>query len=470
MSNPSSPKTAKGAKLVTGSTMRHVMVMTMTATVGLMALFLVDLADLYFLGLLGEDQVAGAIGYAGAIVYFNLSVCIGISIAASALVARALGAKREERARRLSTNTCLIGFVLTTLLAVFLWFYAGDLTALLGARGAAQIHAVTYLKIVIPAFPILVVGVCMNGILRGSGDAKRAMYCTLSGGITNAVLDPIFIFGLDMGVSGAALASVFARLAVFIVGLYCVVRIHNSLGPTSWRKLRSDTKTILSIAAPAVLTNIATPVGQAYVTSAIAAFGTGWVAGFAVISKIVPIAFGIVFALSGAVGPIIGQNYGAQQYDRVKRSYRDALALNTVYVATVCVLLILARNQIAMLFNASPEAHQLIVLFCLFASFSFMFNGAQFIANAAFNNLRRPHYSALLNWGKATVGTIPFAMIGAAYFGAPGVLYGQAVGTVLFGTAAGAAGYRLISRLSQKHAQRQPPGGLPARSSIKDSA
>ncbi len=463
MSDPISPARATRAKFTTGSTMGHVTVMTLTSTIGLMALFFVDLADMYFLGLLGEDEVAGAIGYAGAILYFNLSVCIGLSITASALVSRALGARRPQRARRQATNSCLLALATTAPLAVAIWVYAPQLMGLLGARGAAFDHAVVYLRIVCVTFPVLALGVTLNGVLRGAGDARRAMYCTLAGGITNAVLDPILIFGLGLGVPGAAIASAIARIAVFAVAIYSVVVHHDLLGPTQWRRIRSDLRPILSIAVPAVLTNVATPAAQAYVTAAIAVYGSPAVAGFAIIGRIVPVSFGVVFALSGAVGPIIGQNFGARLYDRVVRTYVDALKFNAVYVIAVSVLLIFLSDQIALVFNAGAQASELIAVFCVVISFTFMFNGAQYVANAAFNNLGRAHYSTLFNWAKSTLGTVPFVIAGSALYGAPGILLGQAAGSVLFGLAAAGFGYWFITRLpgAKIGATPRPAADLP---------
>jgi len=438
------------AHFVSGSTMRHVVVMTATSTIGLMALFLVDLVDMYFLGLLGEEEVAGAIGYGGTVIHFNISVCIGMAIAATALVSQALGAERRGRARRLATNTTLAALAVTTALAIILFAMTPWLMRLLGAGGEAHEHAVVYLRIVIISLPLLGVGVCMNGILRAAGDAKRAMYCTLAGAIVNAVLDPILIFGLDMGVAGAAVASVLARVAVVAVGLYGAVLVHDLLGPTSWRTLRRDLTTIVPIAIPATLTNVATPIGNAYVIASIAAYGTGAVAGAAIVSRLIPVAFGVVFALSGAIGPIVGQNLGARRLDRVRRAFFDALLVNAGYIIVISLTLIALEGVIVRAFNAGPDAAALVHLFCVFVSFSFMFNGALFVANAAFNNLGRPLRSTVFNWAKATLGTVPFVLAGAHIAGAGGVLLGQAAGSVVFGAIAAYFAYRLIGQLERK--------------------
>ncbi|MEM1201461.1 MAG: MATE family efflux transporter, partial [Pseudomonadota bacterium] len=190
------PASDQPAKFVQGSTMGHVVVMTMTGALGLMAVFFVDLADMYFLSLLGEAEVAGAIGFAGAVVFINLSIGIGIAITSSALVSRSLGGGHHEAAKQYADSTLLFSFLFSLVVALCLWLGTSSILQLLGAEGAALEKAEAYLRIVIPSFPVLCIGLCLSGILRGIGDAKRAMYVTLAGALTNAILDPILIFGL----------------------------------------------------------------------------------------------------------------------------------------------------------------------------------------------------------------------------------------------------------------------------------
>jgi Na+-driven multidrug efflux pump len=125
--------------------------------------------------------------------------------------------------------------------------------------------------------------------------------------------------------NGAALASFMARAAVMAVGFHGVVRVHGLMHWPAVKAFRLDTACILRIAVPAVLANIAMPISSAYVTAVMASFGDGAVAGWAVTGRIFPVPFGAIFALSGAVGAIIGQNHGARDYARVRLSMEEAL-------------------------------------------------------------------------------------------------------------------------------------------------
>ena len=419
-----------------GSVLRHISVMTATATTGLIALFLVDLIDLYFLSLLGETELAAAVGYAGSILFFTTSICIGLAIAMAALVARAVGAGETARARRYVVHVSVVSILVTAPFALLAWLTIPTLLSLLGAEGRTLELGEAYLRIIVPSMPVLALAMASGGVLRAVGAARLAMASTLAGGLVNAVLDPIFIFGLDLGIEGAAWASVAARFTVLAVGAYGVIVLKGFLGRFKANAFFRDTKRIAEVAGPAILTNVATPFGNAYVVNSMAAFGDDAVAGFSIIGRIIPVAFGVTFALSGAVGPVIGQNFGAGKYDRIREALLDALKLSTAVVATASLLLFLFQHQIAAAFGASEGAADLIGFFATFVAILFAFAGAQFIANAAFNNLGHPLWSTWTNWGRVTVGTVPLVWAGAQLLGPSGVLLGQAIGGIIFGAGA----------------------------------
>jgi putative MATE family efflux protein len=434
----------------TGSIMRHVLVMTATGSIGLIAIFIVDALNLFYISLLGQEELAAAIGFAGTLQFFVMSISIGFTIATSALVARALG--RGERATAAELGGASLLFMVLTSLAVIVvvWPFLDQLVGLLGARGNTRALAVHFLQIVIPSSVVMSVGMGASGILRGVGDAKRAMYVTLVGGLAAAILDPLFIFGFDLGITGAAIANVLSRFVLAGVGLWGVIRIHRLIRMPDLKRAKMAMRPFLAIGLPAVLTQLATPVGNAYVTIEIAAFGDQAVAGWAIIGRLVPVAFGAIFALSGAVGPIIGQNYGAKLYPRVTAVLRDSLVLTLIYVLVVWALLALSRNGIADLFGATDEARALINFFCLFAAASFLFNGGLFVANAAFNNLGYATYSTLFNWGRSTLGVIPFVWLGAHWYGAVGVIAGWGLGAVIFGVASVIVCFRVLKQIEDR--------------------
>ena len=437
-------------KFIEGPLLRHILVMTGAGAVGLMAIFLGDLANIFFLGRLGDEAVVAAVGYASSIQFLTISIGIGLAIAATSLVSPALGAGRRVTARRLSVNAHVWTAIVAAVLALIVWLSIEWLLTLLGASGRTHELATSYLSILVPTLPLLSLGMTSSAVLRSVGDAKRAMYVTLSGAIVNTTLDPIFIFGMGLGIEGAAIASSLARIAIVVIGFYGVVTVHGLITRPRLRHLLRDAIPLAAVALPAVLTNIATPFANAYVTRAMADFGDSAVAGWAIIGRIMPVAFGAIYALSGSVGPIIGQNYGANAFDRMRHTLTLSLSVTAGFTLVAWAALALLAGPLADLFLATGEARALIILFCRWLSPMFVFLGALFVANAVFNTLGRAHVSTVLNWGRATLGTIPFVMWGGRYAGAEGVLAGNMIGGIFFGLLAVAICYRLITRISER--------------------
>ncbi|WP_455189900.1 MATE family efflux transporter [Foliimonas ilicis] len=430
--------------------MRHVVVMTATGSVGLIAIFIVDALNLFYISLLGVHELAAAIGFASTLLFFTVSISIGFTIACGALISRALGRGDRLEAARMGGASMVYMGVTMTLFTIAVWPFLHPMLELIGAKGETLTLATRFLQIVIPSMPIMALGMAASGVLRGVGDAKRAMYVTLGSGLAAAVLDPLFIFGFGLGIDGAAISTVLSRFVMLFIGIYGAHYVHRLIKLPNWSAFLSSAKPFFAIGVPAVLTQLATPVGNTYVTAEIAAFGDSAVAGWAIIGRVLPVAFGVVFALSGAVGPILGQNYGARKYDRLVTTMRDSLIFTLVYVSVVWGLLAIFAEPIASLFGAEGLARELVVFFCLFAAGSFLFNGAIFVSSAAFNNLGYPTYSTVFNWGRSTLGVIPFVWVGAHYHGAIGVIAGWGLGAVLFGILSVLVCFRVVKNIANE--------------------
>ncbi len=326
---PAQPDAAKSAaahgKFVTGSLLRHILVMTGTSGVGLGAIFLGDFANIAFLAWLKDDAVIAAVGYASSILFFTVSVGIGLSIAAISLVSREIGARRREEACRLTVNVHLATLGVALITTVIVWLSIPWLLTWLGATGRTHELGARYLAIIVPSLPMMSLAMTSSAVLRSVGDAKRSMHVTLIGAITNTLLDPILIFGLKLGIDGAAIASMLSRVIYMFVGFYGVVHVHKLYERPHLKGFLEDLPRIMGVAVPAMLANIATPISNAYVTFVIARYGDAAVAGWAILGRVMPLAFGPLYALSGCIGPIIGQNYGAGLVDRMRRTYLDSM-------------------------------------------------------------------------------------------------------------------------------------------------
>jgi putative MATE family efflux protein len=448
--SPAREALEEGPRFVAGSTMRHVVVMTGTGSIGLVAVFAVDLLSLLYVSWLANPALTAGVGLATIVLFFATSINVGLMIATGALVSRALGARERGTARRLASSACvhmvLAGFAVTLVLLPLLPLVLD----LVGASGETLPVARRFLWIVLPSNLLMALGMGFSAILRAVGDAKRAMYVTLSGGLVTAALDPLLIFGLKLGVDGAALATVVSRLIFAFVGFRGAVGVHQLVARPRLEAALLDAKPMLAIAFPAVLTNIATPIASGFVTSVVARFGDQAIAASAIIDRLVPVAFGGLFALSGAIGPILGQNWGAGRFDRMRQILRDGIAFTALYVAGMWLLLALLRYPLAYAFKATGAGADLLTFFCLISGPMWFFIGLLFVANAAFNNLGFPLLSTAFNWGRATLGTMPLAALGAAYGRPEAVIAAVGLGSFAFGTLAMISAFRTVRLLDHR--------------------
>ena len=435
----------------TGSLMRHVIVMTATGSVGLIAIFAVDVLSLYWVSRLGDQAFKAAIGYASQAFFLLMSVNIGLTIAISAAVSRALGAGDRPRARRLAASGLAITFLFSALISIALFVFRDEvLVHWMHASGTAAEVASTILAITVPANVPMGLGMALSGVLRAAGDAKRAMYVTLAGGIVTAFTDPLLIFGFHLGVYGAAWATVISRLTFLGVGIWGAIYVHNLVALPRPKYLPHDFGPIMGIGLPAILANLATPVSAIYVTRVWSDFGTATVAGGAIIDRVVPLAFGVIFALTGSIGPIIGQNYGARLFPRVRRTIDDSFFVAVGYAFCAWGVLALSATYIAASFGATGPSAEFVVLFCRLGALAWVFITCLFVANTVFNNLGFPLMAMLFNWGRATLGTIPFVTMGARLGGVEGALFGLVIGCAIFGLGGVAVAYFLVSRLAKE--------------------
>ncbi len=194
MNAPSAP-TPLQARFTRGSTMRHVIEMTVTGAIGLMAIFLVDFLSLFYVSRLNNDELTAGVGYASTVLFVAISANIGSMIAGTAIVSRAIGAGDREHARRLAGSALLLANGVGIFISLLLLALLPQVLDLLGAKGVPREVAHRYLIITLPANVLMATGMMLSGLLRAVGDARRSMQVTLFGGLVTAVTDPLLIFG-----------------------------------------------------------------------------------------------------------------------------------------------------------------------------------------------------------------------------------------------------------------------------------
>ncbi len=434
-------------RFVTGSTMRHVVVMTVSGSAGLLFMFLVDFIALWWIGQLQDEQLVAAVGFAWTIQFAAVSVGIGLMIATIALVSRAFGQRDIAGARRMTSAAMVLTTVILALVALGVVLFRREILAVSGADGETLEIGARYLALSVPTMPIMAFAMVASGVLRGKGEAVQSMIVTMSAGAVSLVADPILIIWAGLGVDGAAYGIGISRITSALAGFWYVGRVHGLICWPRMVDIRAIWGPFFAIAVPAVATQMSTPFGNWVLTRAIAEFGDSAVAGWGVVTRLTILAFGGIFALSGAIGGIFGQNYGVGKMDRVAATYLDALKFCVVYTVVIWGVLIALDGWMISSFNLSDEGGEVVRAFTRYAAGAFLFTGALFVANSAFNNLDRPLWSTGFNWARDGVLMYPLALLMGGWLGASGVIYAQALAGVIAGLVAATAGWHYVKRL-----------------------
>lgn len=442
------------ARFLTGSTMGHVVRMTATGALGITFVFLVDAANLLWISQLGDPTLVAAIGFAFAIQFFSVSSGVGLMIAATALVSRSIGAGRRGNARVQAGAAVVIAATIQACVACLVILFRHELVRLAGATEQTAVLAARYLAITMPSLVPMAIGMIASGVLRAEGLGARAMYVTLLSGSLLMIVDPVLILWMGWGLDGAAIGLVTFRFALMGLGLYFAAYQHRLIALPTRAIVAQALRPYMLVALPAIATQLATPAGNYFLTIVIAPFGDDAVAAWAVVSRLTVVAFGGIFALSGAIGGIFGQNFGAGRCDRLRSTYRDALLFCLIYTLTTWGLLYLATPHVIAAFGLSGQGAEVLMAFSTVGVAGFIFVGALFVSNAAFNNLGRPGRSTLVNWIKDGVMSWPAAAWLATVYGAPGVIYGQAAASAMVGCLAALWGWRYVRSLSPLASQR----------------
>lgn len=434
--DPKSDEDAPQGRFLTGSTMGHVVRMTATGAFGITFVFLVDAMNLFWLSYLDEPQLVAAIGFAYSIQFFSVSSGIGLMIAGTALISRAIGRGARTEARSRAGAAIVLGAAFQLCMALLVFIFRHELIALAGAEGETARLAARYLGVTIFSLVPMVMAMMQSGTLRADGYGAKAMYVTLLSGLVLAVLDPILIVWMGLGLDGAAYGLVIFRFFLLSFGFYFAVVQTNLIARPDMAAIKAAAVPFLLIAAPTIATQMATPAGNYLLTIVMAQFGDDAVGAWAVVSRLTVLVFGGIFSLSGAIGGIFGQNYGAGQYDRLRSTYTDAIKFCLIYSAVAWALLALASPYVSAAFRLEGQAAEVLYAFTSIGVGGFIFVGMLFVSNAAFNNLGKPTRSTVINWSKDGILSWPLAMGMAALFGAPGVIYGQAMAGVIAGIGA----------------------------------
>ena len=416
-----------------GQTLKN---MTIPMIYGMILLMTFNLVDTFFVGLLGTQPLA-AVSFTFPITFTVISLTIGLGIGTSAVIAKFLGSQDKEAAKNSATSAMYLAAIIVSLLSTVGFYFTDEIFLLLGASESLLPLIHDYMDIWYLGSICLIGPMIGNAVLRASGDTKTPSIIMGSAGLINAVLDPLFIFGLGpipaMGVKGAALATLVSWIFGLALVVYILVKkrqlIHAHLMPIG--QFIEDCKRILHIGLPAAGANMLTPIAAAIMTAIIAVYGESAVAAFGVGSRIESIASLVVLALSMTLPPFISQNFGAGNMERVEQAYRTSIKFVMIWQVFIYSLLILCSGLIANAFAKEQAVADLIKLFIYTLPLGYGLQGIIILTNSSFNALHKPMVALVLSVVRLFVCYVPLAYLGSKLYGIEGFFVGALIGNLV---------------------------------------
>ena len=436
------------ARLISGSVGKTLIRLTIPMIFGIVSLVTFNLVDTFFVGRLGTNELA-ALSFTFPVVLIINSMAMGLGIGASAVISRVIGEGRHQQVQRLTTDSLIL-----SLLMVGLFVTAGLLTIdpvfrLLGASPPVLVLIKQYMQIWYPGVIFVVIPMVGNNAIRASGDSKTPGIIMMTAAGINFIFDPLFIFGIGpfprLEIAGAALATVIARAMAMVVSLYVLCRRDRMLTceRVSFKTMIRSWAKILYIALPTAGTRIVIPLGLGVVTRMVAAYGPPSVAAFGVSSRIEFFAVTVVMALASILGPFVGQNWGAGEFQRVKQGVRYSSRFSMGWGLFLMAGFAIAAEPIASVFNDDPSVIVTVIHYLRIVPIGYGLQGVMVLSASALNVLHKPFHAAFLSIFQMFFLFIPLAYTASHLFEIKGIFGALSVSYLVSGTVA----YKILNKI-----------------------
>ncbi len=409
--------------------------------------------DIFFVGRLGKDAAA-TVGLTEAFLMIIYSIAIGLSMAATAMVARRVGEKNIEEASRSAMQAVILALVCTIVISVLGLIFAKDILRLLHAPATVLAIGVPYARTMLGGCIVIIMLFLINGIFRGAGDAGIAMRSLWIANICNIILCPVLIFGLGpipaLGLTGAAVATTTGRGIGVCYQVYHLVKGKGILAIKLSHCVPQIQilKSLINVATTSTLQFLIATASWLFLARIIAGFGSNAIAGYTIALRIISFFMLPAWGLSNAAATLVGQNLGAKEPDRAEKSVWITAKYNMIFMAIVTVIFFFFARPIVSSINNQLEVVVIAIQALQIVSLGYIAYGLGLVLMNAFNGAgdsRTPTYINLAGfWGFQ----IPLAYILAIYFnlGPKGVF----LAIVIAETALTIATYLIIKKGSWK--------------------
>jgi putative MATE family efflux protein len=369
--------------------------------------------DVFFVSRLGADAVA-TVGLTESMLTMVYAVAIGLSMGATATVARRIGARDPEGAASAAVQAILLGVFIAVPLGVFGFWFARPLLTLMGATPDVLVHS-SFTSVVLGFNGVILMLFLINAVFRGAGDAAIAMRVLWIANAINIVLDPCFIFGLGpfprLGVTGAAVATTTGRGIGVLVQLYMLSRGDGRI-VIRRRHVRLDPAVMMNmirLSGTAVFQTLIATSSWVFLIRILASFGSAAVASCTIAIRIVMFVLLPSWGLSNAAATLVGQNLGAGRPERAEASVWRATWYNVVFLGVAGVVFFACADLIVSVFTTDPAVAPMAVRGLRIICGGFPFYAAGYVLTNAFNGAGDTVTPTLINVLCLWLGEIPLA-------------------------------------------------------------
>lgn len=348
--------------------------------------------DIYFVNRIGV-HAASIVGLTESVITIVYSVGIGLSAAATAVVARRVGEKNNEAASRAGAQAILLAVITSLALAIPGFIFAEEILLLMKAEPEAIKEGIVYTRLMFGGNVVIILLFLINGIFRGAGNASIAMKSLWIGNAFNIVLDPLLIFGLSFipgfGIAGAAIATITGRSIGVIYQLYHLKRSSGVLNIKlhHFKPDLSIIKGLVSIASPATFQFVIASASWIFLASMVAEYGSAASAGYQTAVRLFVFFILPAWGMSNAAATLVGQNLGAKLPDRAEQSVKLTTKYNVIFMAVVTFIILVFAHPIVSFFVPSEHVDQIryAVLSLQIISSGYVFYGVGMVLTQAFN-------------------------------------------------------------------------------------
>ena len=392
-----------------------------------------SLADTFFVSSLGTNATA-AVSVNSSLDQIIMMAGSMLAIGANSYIARLLGAKKEEEANKVLSVAFFIALAFGTVLAVFGCIFMTPMVRLLGATDTCLQYSIDYATYVLLVAPFMASSFVMNQCLRAEGSAVLSMIGMGFGSILNCVLDPIFIFTLDLGVAGASIATAISKLVSFAILIfpYITKRSVLRLSVRFFQPSREILSQIVKIGSSSMFRSGLAVVAGIVLNNIAGSISDAVLAGIGVTNKIMMFPFSVILGFGSGFQPVTGFNWGAKRFDRVLESYRFSAKCALGISVVMAAVLGLFANQVILLFaEADAEMQAIGALSIRLQCLALPIHAWVAVVNMFCNGLGKAKGALLLATARQGSCFLPIVYPMAWLFHANGVAAVQAVADVL---------------------------------------